>query len=149
ATHDVCRDLLVGAVYDRAEVAPTDITLDSAAFVLYTSGSTGRPKGVVRPHRAIVGRLAWVSAAADDVFCHNMSLNVGFSQERLLLPLMLGLPLAVIPPHVCEDIFRFVQAIAASNVTNITMVPDVLRQVLACCRHTGAQLPQLRSVAVG
>jgi amino acid adenylation domain-containing protein len=123
--------------------------LDSPAFVLYTSGSTGRPKGVLRPHRAIVSRLAWSAFSPDDVLCHNMSLSVGFSQERLFLPLMHGLPLAVISEQEYRDIFRFSQALQRTGVTQVTLVPDVLRQLLDCCEQDSRRLHNIRVVAVG
>ena len=124
-------------------------TLDDASFVLYTSGSTGRPKGVVRGHRAIVSRLAWASCQPDDVFCHNMSLNVGFSQERLFLPLMSGLPLAMIAEDDWRDPFRFVDALERLAVTQVTLVPDTLRQLLALPPDVASRLARLRIVAVG
>jgi amino acid adenylation domain-containing protein len=137
--------------YDQNAEPPSraPVSLDDPSFVLYTSGSTGRPKGVVRRHRAIVSRLAWASPLPHDVFCHNMSLNVGFSQERLFLPLMSGLPLALIPEDDWHNPFRVVDALERFAVTQVTLVPDTLRQLLALGPEVAARLLRLRSVAVG
>lgn len=137
---------------ERQNTAPLSLpsgSLDDPSFVLYTSGSTGRPKGVVRRHRAIVSRQAWASTASDDVFCHNMSLNVGFSQERLFLPLMSGLPLAVLTEDEWHDPFRVVDALERFGVTQITLVPDTLRQLIALGHDAASRLGRLRGVAVG
>jgi amino acid adenylation domain-containing protein len=143
------RDLPVHARAESVEPAVRNTLLDSPADILYTSGSTGYPKGVIRPHRAIVARLAWMDFDPDDVFCHNMSLNVGFSQERLLLPLMRGLPLAVIPEEDYSEPRRFVTALESHGVTQLTLTPHTLGQVLDLGPAITAPLRTLRSVAVG
>src|SRR6185437_11337810 len=101
------------------------------ACILYTSGSTGRPKGAVRTHRGIVARLAWARPEPDDVLCHNMSICYGFSQERLFVPLMCGVPLAVLADEPCKDAALFAQEIARAGVTEVTVVPQFLHQVVA------------------
>jgi amino acid adenylation domain-containing protein len=122
---------------------------NDASCVLYTSGSTGQPKGVIRPNTAITSRLRWMKSEDDDVFCHNMSLNVGFSQERLFLPLMCGLPLAVIPEEDYSDPRRFVPALEAAGVTQLTLTPHSLGQLLDLGPAIRSPLRRLRSVAVG
>jgi amino acid adenylation domain-containing protein len=124
-------------------------TLDAAAYVLYTSGSTGKPKAVVRPHRSIVHRMTWMEVSPDDVLCHNMSLSVGFSQERLMLPLMYGLPLVIIPDEECRQAGRLLGIIKATKVTNLTVTPQILQQILDLGHDVLSELPHLRLVAVG
>src|SRR5262249_36214810 len=138
------------ALQSQCEADPAvAISEENAACILYTSGSAGEPKGVVRPHRAIVHRLTWMRMARDDVFCHNMSFSLGFSQERLFLPFMCGLPLAIAPEQAQGSPEKLVQVLASSGVTNLTMPPIMLDQLLQTVPDLASRLPRLRSVAVG
>lgn len=125
------------------------VTLDAAACVLYTSGSTGRPKGVVRTHRGIVSRLAWTAACSDDVFLHNMPLGAGFSEERLFLPLMQGLPLVMMLEKEFNDMSRLAAVVEETGVTNLTIAPVSLRRLLDLGPRTVQRLRNLRTLAVG
>ncbi len=130
--------------FGRCAVGP-----ENAACVIYTSGSTGRPKGVVRVHRGIVSRLAWASLHADDVCCHNMSLSTGFSQERLFLPLMSGLPLVILPEETARNVEEMIETLEESCVTHLTLVPGSLEQLLSLGTRLSGRLPKLRTLAVG
>jgi amino acid adenylation domain-containing protein len=126
---------------------PRYVCLDNTACVLYTSGSTGKPKGVIRTHRGIVHRLAWASFGADDVFCHNMSLSFGFSQERLFLPLMRGLPLVIISDEASRNPRELLSTLWKTGVTNITMAPVMLNALLQLPPEDWKYFAKLRSVA--
>jgi amino acid adenylation domain-containing protein len=141
------RGLVSGRSPDAARLECA--TLDDVACIIYTSGSTGRPKGAIRTHRGIVARLAWARPEEDDILCHNMSICYGFSQERLLVPLMCGAPLAVMPDEAGKDAARFVEAIARAGVTEVTLVPLSLGRLLALGRDALAKLRSLRRLAVG
>lgn len=123
------------------------VELDNAACIIYTSGSTGWPKGVVRSHRGIVSRLAWARPKLDDVQCFNMSLSYGFSQERLLVQLMCGLPLVITGDTQVSD--SFVSDLEAGQVTDLTLSPGALRQLLSLGQQKLSHLEKLRTVAVG
>jgi amino acid adenylation domain-containing protein len=143
-------DGALAAPYKKSGNMGNKPTPESPACLIFTSGSTGLPKCVVRSQRGIVSRLAWANPAKDDIFCHNMSLATGFSQERLLIPLMSGVPLAVISEEDFKDAGKFVESIEALKVTQVTIVPMFLRQVLDLGRDRVAdQLRHLRSLAVG
>jgi non-ribosomal peptide synthetase component F/acyl carrier protein len=85
----------------------------------------------------------------DDVFCHNMSLNVGFSQERLFLPLLRGLQLAIIPDEDQADPRRFLGALSGHGVTQVTLTPQKLQQILDLGEMRDVWPSSLRTVAVG
>ncbi len=124
-------------------------SLDDPACVLYTSGSTGQPKGVVRLHRGITARLATGPYEADDIFCHYTALPYAFSQERMFLPLMCGLPLTILPSLCQKDPARFAQEVSKYNVTRINVVPAVLEQLVDPRRRLYKYLGSVRSVTVG
>ena len=122
---------------------------DDVSCVLYTSGSSGQPKGVAREHRNIVSRLAWSDLEPNDVGCHNMSLSYGFSQERLMVPLMKGLPLVVLPDRAHKDAGLFAKSVGEFGITTVTVVPAFLEQLVSLDARQLQQLKSLRKVAVG
>lgn len=124
-------------------------TANDISCVLYTSGSSGQPKGVVREHRSVVSRLAWTRLKADDVSCHNMSLCYGLSQERLFVPLMKGLPLVILPDEAHKDASQFAEAVAEFGITNVTVVPAFLEQMVGLNEIQRSHLKSLQTVAVG
>jgi amino acid adenylation domain-containing protein len=134
---------------DDGAASPELDSLPTEACLLYTSGSAGRPKGVLREHRALLARLAWFTTEPDDVFCHNMSLSTGFSQERLFLPLMLGARLAVLPDRAHKDPALFVSIATDLGVTKVSLAPPFLREVLALNINLGEHLKRIRTVTAG
>jgi amino acid adenylation domain-containing protein len=133
----------------RYEVPPASVSLDEPACILYTSGSTGQPKGVLRLHQGINSRLSWMPCEQDDIFCHNMSLCYGFSQERLFLPLMKGVAVAILPDECHKDPLRFAQEVQRLGVTQITVVPPFLEQLIDPKYGLYEHLRGVRSVTVG
>jgi len=137
---------------DKATETPRDdpATVQSnVSCVLYTSGSSGQPKGVVREHRNIVSRLEWSDLEPNDVCCHNMSFSYGFSQERLMVPLMKGIPLVVLSGQAHKDAGMFARAVGEFGITNVTVVPAFLEQLVRLEASQRSQLKSLRKVAVG
>lgn len=133
-------------------VAPAPVLLfspETPATILFTSGTTGTPKGVVRRAQSIAARLSWATLEPDDVLCHNMSLSIGFSQERLWLPLIRGLPLAVIADEDAARPDTLVLQLARLRVTQLTLSPHVLRLLLALGPRISESLTALRSICVG
>jgi len=125
------------------------VALDNPSFLLYTSGSISEPKGVVRTHRAIVERLLWAQCRKGDVFCHNMPLSFGFSQERLFIPLMQGASLAVLTETECRDVRALLKALARYRVTNLTIVPPMLQQFVEIGPSLSDDLASVRTISVG
>jgi amino acid adenylation domain-containing protein len=106
----------------------SNVSADMPAYVSYTSGSTGKPKGVIHSHRHLVHRMPTMEES--DVCCLNVSLSFAFSLVRLFPPLFLGAKLVLIPNDVLKDPRRLARLIELEQITNIGLVPSVLRVLL-------------------
>lgn len=110
-------------------------SLDRLAYILFTSGSTGKPKGVMGPERGAVNRIAWMANAypfgADEVACCKTSLNFVDSVAEIFAPLVLGVPLVLVPEATVRDPGLLVSLLASERVSRITLVPLLLRALLA------------------
>jgi amino acid adenylation domain-containing protein len=125
------------------------LTPDNALSVLYTSGSTGEPKGVVRTHRGISNRLSWVSFQPDDIYAHVLSLNVGYAEPWLYLPLVSGIPIVLVSDWTVKDSTKLATLIEAHRITGITLTPSILRSLLSSGGDARSRLRSLRTVNVG
>jgi amino acid adenylation domain-containing protein len=139
-------DRLKGA--SGSEPTP-QIGFDSPACILYTSGSSGTPKGVIRTHRGLVSRLDWMDIRDEDVFCHNMPLGAGFSQERLFVPLMRGVPLIVLPESHFGDPELLATDVEIYGITQLTLVPIMLRRILDLGPKVYLRMSGLRTLTCG
>jgi len=132
---------------ERAENPASAVTAENAAYVIYTSGSTGRPKGVVALHRAAINRFHWMWQAypftAGEVCCQKTALSFVDSVWEIFGPLLQGIPVVVIPDAALKDIGRFVEALAATGVTRLVLVPSLLRLLLQTVPDLSTRLPRL------
>ncbi len=123
---------------------------DSPACLLYTSGSTGAPKGAINLHRGAVNRCHWMwreyAFAADDVFCLRTSINFVDSLWEIFGALMHGIPLAIIAGETARDPALLVPALQRHGVTQLVLVPPLLRALLELAPDLGERLPRLRHV---
>ena len=118
------------------------------AYVIYTSGSTGQPKGVVLPHGQILNRLAWMWQAypfqADDVGAQKTSCNFVDSLWELFGYLLQGRPTVIVPDMVVKDPRTLVDQLSRHRVTQLWLVPSLLRLLLDTFPDLEARLPALR-----
>ncbi|MCC7258933.1 MAG: amino acid adenylation domain-containing protein, partial [Gammaproteobacteria bacterium] len=123
---------------------------DSPACILYTSGSTGEPKGAITLHRGAVNRChaLWQSGGygTRDVFCLRTSINFVDSLWEIFGALIHGIPLAVLPAGSARDPALLVPALAGFGVTQLVLVPPLLRALLESGPALGRRLPQLATV---
>jgi len=124
----------------------TDITPDSAAYVLYTSASTGKPKGVVGIHRSITNGLLAVNYAPGEVCCLNTFLSYGFSLANLFLPLMSGVPVVVLSDEQIRDSNQMLTVLEKEGVTRLVLVPAVLKQILDPSFRASSRLRKVTTV---
>lgn len=137
---------------------------DDVGLLMYTSGSTGRPKGVIIRHIAIgqammnmmfLGALTMAlsdgseppGAATQEAqlvtvpLFHTTGLLSGF-----LLPCMVGHKVALIRKWDAETAMRI---IADENITTITSVPAILKDLLTHPKLGGYDLSSITRVAAG
>lgn len=136
------------AIADESVENPASgVTAENAAYVIYTSGSTGQPKGVVAPHHATINRLHWMwqayPFASGEVCCQKTALSFADSVWEIFGPLSRGVPVVVIPDAALKDADRFVEELAATEVTRLVLVPSLLRLLLQTYPDLRARLPRL------
>ena len=129
--------------------AGTAAGADDPAYVLYTSGSTGRPKATVGRHRGAVNRCHWMWGAfdfdVDDVFCLRTSLNFVDSVWEIFGALTHGASLAIMPDSIANDPRRLLDWLAGRPVSQLVLVPSLLREMLDAEPELGRRLPLIRT----
>ncbi len=106
--------------------------LAGAAFIIFTSGSTGVPKGVVLSHAAFAGKLQQIQQLLhfqrSDRTLLVLNLSFGFGLWVGLLTLLQGGLLVLAPKFDAAD---FLATLAAQRITQVGLVPTMMRMVLA------------------
>jgi amino acid adenylation domain-containing protein len=130
------------------ELPRIETSADNLCYVIYTSGSTGQPKGVLNTHRGAVNRFRWMweqhPFVDGEVCCQKTSLNFVDSVWEIFGPLLQGISSVVIPEEIAKDPLRLVETLSRRNVTRITLVPSLLRMVLALEVDLQNKLPRLK-----
>lgn len=126
-------------------------TVDNAVYVLFTSGSTGKPKGVVGIHRSIAHLFGFgrFSYAEDDVCCLSAPLDFLGAVAGLLMPLGCGLPVVIVPDGQEKDPHALAEIIHRTGITNLTMVPALLKQLSTLGSRARNRLRSVRRVGLG
>ncbi|MEO3928559.1 amino acid adenylation domain-containing protein [Micromonosporaceae bacterium B7E4] len=120
---------------------------DHLAYVVFTSGSTGSPKGVAVEHRQVLNRLAWMWRAhpfrPGEVGCQKTAVGFVDSLWELLGPLLGGVESVIVPDAAVRDPHTLVSALAEARVTQLWLVPTLLRAMLDAHPDLGRRLPDL------
>jgi amino acid adenylation domain-containing protein len=145
----ICVDPESPSIAAESSAAPeTNLTSDSAAYVLYTSASTGKPKGVIGIHRSIANGLMVVNYAPREVCCLNTFLSYRFSIANLFLPLMSGVPVVVLSDQQIRDSNQMMTVLEQEGVTRLVLVPSVLKQILDPAFGASTRLRKITTVGV-
>ena len=142
------------ALLDLNEMQPDDraprraADPGNAAYIIHTSGSTGRPKGVVGTHQAILNRFEWMwrtyPFAGNDVVAQKTALAFVDVIWEIFGPLLSGIRLAIVPEDIVIDPPRLVPFLQRHEITNIVLVPSLLRLLLDSEAFGEDALPALR-----
>lgn len=130
------------------------VTVDNAAYILFTSGSTGKPKGVVGIHRSLAhlygfGKFTYMTGPVEyDVCCLSAPLGFLGAVAGLLMPLCCGLPVVIIPEGQEKDPHAMADIIHRTGITNLTIVPTLLKQLSTLGTKAKSQLRTVRRVGV-
>jgi len=117
-----------------SENIDSGVTVENAAYVLFTSGSTGKPKGVIGIHRSMAhiygfGRFSYMTGPKSDVCCLNAPLGFLGAVSGFFMPLCCGLPVVIIPDGKESDPHALAKIIHKTGITNLTMVPSLLKHL--------------------
>ncbi len=130
---DVAQPQALEAWPDSDPQAETDC--EDLAYVIYTSGSTGRPKGVPISHDAICNQMGWIlkqyPLQADDRMLQKTPFSFDASVWEIWAPLVSGAQLVLAAPDGHQDVDYLAATIAAEKITQLQVVPALLRALLA------------------
>lgn len=117
------------------------------AVLLYTSGSTGPPKGAFTTHRSALNRCHWMWTAfgfgPGEVFALRTTVNFIDAWWEIFGALGHGVELQIVPDEVASDPRRLPGFLAATGVTQLVLVPSLLRALLEQLASTPTPLPAL------
>jgi natural product biosynthesis luciferase-like monooxygenase protein/amino acid adenylation domain-containing protein len=114
---------------------------ESIAYVIYTSGSTGIPKGVANTVAGLRNRLAWFhGAVAEMPLVTAFKTSIGFvdSVTEILETLTAGGNLVVFDQDTARDPLAFVQRVKNCGVSNLVVVPSLLKHFVRLDNETFA-----------
>ncbi len=114
---------------DRA-VTPTDVSMDSSAYLLFTSGSSGEPKGVPITFGNVDAFLRAFFASSggmtqEDRALQMFDLTFDFSVVAFMAPLVRGACVYTIPPNVIK-FMSIASLLEEEQLTQLPLVPSVL-----------------------
>uniref|UniRef100_UPI00068B5399 non-ribosomal peptide synthetase n=1 Tax=Andreprevotia chitinilytica TaxID=396808 RepID=UPI00068B5399 len=128
------------------DAAALGLNSNHLAYVIYTSGSTGQPKGVANTIAGLRNRLQWFGQLlSQDKPVTALKTSIGFvdSVTEITETLVLGGRLVVLDNATVLDHAQFAACFAKHQITNLTVVPALLRVLLGMSASALASLRTL------
>ncbi len=126
---------------------------DDLALILFTSGSTGLPKGVRHTHRTLAARFhaqaEVIGLTAADRYGQLSPLSSIDAHDELLSPLVGGARVVILPYATVVDPHALIAALRQEAVTQLLVVPSLLKVILTVLESQPAALAALRVAVVG
>jgi len=111
------------------------VSSEDLCYVIYTSGTTGQPNGVMVTHGNIAGLFEGLGTDlcfdAQDKWLGLHSFSFGFSVWEIWGALSHGASLVLVDDELRKDPAAWIQSVARSAVSVVSLTPSALRQLLA------------------
>ncbi len=145
----VCLDIHKEEIARESSENPINISSPNhLAYIIYTSGSTGTPKGVLGTHRGTVNGLHWLwktyPFTPGEVCCQKTAISFVDSVWEIFAPLLQGIPTVIISNAAVLDPQLFIESLAQHRVSQIILVPSLLRLLLDNYSHLVKKLTHLK-----
>jgi len=129
-----------------------DPSSEQLAYIIYTSGSTGKPKGVMISHRASTHHAWWMQTEypvdRQDRVLQKAPISFDASVTEIFGALLFGAQLVMAPPETHRDPERLLALLQDAQITQLVVVPSLLRALLDLPSGLGA-CPELRRIFCG
>ncbi|MFF2013513.1 amino acid adenylation domain-containing protein [Streptomyces sp. NPDC058195] len=130
----------------------TEIGPRQSAYVYFTSGSTGAPKGAQCEHAGMINHLYAkidsVGLRAGDVVSQTASQCFDISLWQLIAPWLVGAAVRIVDTDTQLDPERFLDELAATDVSVAQLVPSYFEILLGLLERTPRDLGVLRSISI-
>jgi amino acid adenylation domain-containing protein len=126
---------------------------DDPACVLFTSGSAGRPKAVLYLNRNLAVRFSNTMHVSSfdqfSVFAQSSPISSIDAIDEILMPLVSGGCTAILPYDTVTNPHRLIDSLSNHKVTQILLVPSLLRVILSAREDLSTKLDSLKVWMIG
>lgn len=121
---------------------------NQAAIMLYTSGSTGKPKGIVLSMGNIMNRFSWMwehmpFEISKETMCSKSPINFIDSIWDMLGGIIQGVKTLILTQDENNNIHTIITYINKYDITRITLVPTVIKEIVELAEKRSIKLPSL------
>jgi amino acid adenylation domain-containing protein len=131
---------------------PARVSVEHLCAIFFTSGTTGSPKGVLFPHRecfsVLWAQLHTFELTPADCVLHTASVSFASFLGLLVLPLSVGASIFLARSGGNQDPEYLARMIVDLNITVISVVPSVLRYLVALLNETPNRECTVRHISI-